>query len=680
MAAAVGDRMSTTTSYKAPSLPSGAATLAPLSKVVRVLGLRSVRLTVKYVGDAALLVLAYYFAYLLRFDGDLLPSYRDLFTYSLPLVVLTKIVLLHTYRLYGYFWRQTSLHELIELFKALSLAALFMTADYAIAVGEIVFPRSIILFDWGLGLLFLTAFRTVPRLVHDNTFPSLASIRQLRHPMRATSKQNVLVYGAGDLGASLMPQIERSFARTKQVLGFIDDDPAKKGMTVRGVEVLGDRSVLAELASRKKIDEIVIAISAISGRQLREIVEHCRRYSKTVQVAPGVDELFMGKVKVSDLRDVQIEDLLGRESAKVDLDEEGLHRFLAGKTILVTGAGGSIGGELCFQILKFRPRKIILFGRGENSIFATKHRLLPHAEGIEIEEVIGDIINYAKLDHVFALRRPELVFHAAADKHVPMMELNPDEAVLNNIIGTKNVLDVATRYGVEKVVCISSDKAVNPTNIMGCCKRVSELLVQSQIGSATVSCAVRFGNVMGSRGSVIPLFKQQIANGGPITLTHPDITRYFMTIPEAVLLVLQAGALSKGGEIFVLEMGQQIKIADLARQMIRLSGVPEDSIEIKYIGLRPGEKLYEELSLADETLHRTDMSKLYRLDPRPVSRVDLEAHVEILKHLGIHMDFEGIRRALKELVPEYQPQDPSYQPNPEVTPAGATALSQLALN
>jgi FlaA1/EpsC-like NDP-sugar epimerase len=287
---------------------------------------------------------------------------------------------------------------------------------------------------------------------------------------------------------------------------------------------------------------------------------------------------------------------------------------------------------------------------------------------VELEEVIGDIINYSKLDHVFAARRPELVFHAAADKHVPMMELNPDEAVLNNIIGTKNVLDAAARYGAAKVVCISSDKAVNPTNIMGCCKRVSELLVQSRVGSGTVSCAVRFGNVMGSRGSVIPLFKKQIADGGPITITHPDITRYFMTIPEAVLLVLQAGALSTGGEIFVLEMGEQIRIADLARQMVRLSGLPEDSIEIKYVGLRPGEKLYEELSFPYETLQRTELVKLYRTDPRPIRRAALEAEVAGLKKMAIDMDFEAIRQALKVLVPEYEPQESS------------AVASQLALN
>lgn len=619
---------------------------------------RPVRLAGKVAGDIALLSLAYYCAFLLRFDGEVLPSFRDTLRYSLPLVVLTKVILLQTFRLYRYFWRQTSVLELFKLFKALSLAALLMTADYALAAGQIAFPRSIILFDWGLGLAFLSAFRTLPRLAHENSVSLFTSNQPLR--LRRTIMgpvHRVLVYGAGDLAATLVPQIERTFAGTKKVIGLIDDDPDVRGMVVHGVEVLGDRTVLPRLAQRGRIDEIVVAISNVSGRQLRDIVEHCREFCANVQIAPGLDELFMGKVKVSDLREVQIEDLLGRECAKVDLDEEALHRFLAGKTIMVTGAGGSIGGELCFQILKFRPAKLILFGRGENSIYATKHRLLPHADGIELEEVIGDIINYSKLDHVFALRRPQLVFHAAADKHVPMMELNPDEAVLNNIIGTQNVLTAAEKYGAEKVVCISSDKAVNPTNIMGCCKRVSELLVQSRT-SPTVSCAVRFGNVMGSRGSVIPLFKRQIADGGPVTITHPDITRYFMTIPEAVLLVLQAGALSTGGEVFLLEMGQPIRITDLAQQMIRLSGLPDDAVEIKYVGLRPGEKMHEELSFPFERLTRTPMPKLYRLEATPtISRAALEAQVLRLKKMGIDMDFPAIRKTLKALVPEYTPQE-----------------------
>ena len=348
-----------------------------------------------------------------------------LFAFSAPLFVPTKVILLHHFGLYRYFWRHTGIPELTLLGKALSLASLFIIADYAIVVGFVTFPRSIILFDWCLSLLALAAFRSLPRLLRDKAVIGL-NPHKVQRELVPTARQNVLLYGAGDLGASLAEQIKTAYSGSKRVLGFIDDDPSLLHMNVHGFEVLGGRRVLPKLVARYgHIDQIVITISAISGRQLDDIVELCRQYSPNVQVAPSLDELFMGKVSVSDLRDVQIGDLLGRESAKVDFNEERLKTFLGGKTILVTGAGGSIGSELCFQILKFRPRKIVLLGRGENSIYATKHRLLPHADGVELEEVIGDIINYSKLDRVFSLRHPELIFHAAADKHVPLMEIEP---------------------------------------------------------------------------------------------------------------------------------------------------------------------------------------------------------------------------------------------------------------
>jgi FlaA1/EpsC-like NDP-sugar epimerase len=617
------------------------------------------RRAIKYLGDIILLTASYYGAFTLRFDGVLPEEYWHLFAFSAPLVVPTKVILLYHFGLYRYFWRHTGIPELTLLGKALSFASLLIIADYAIVVGFVTFPRSIILFDWCLSLLALAAFRSLPRLLRDTRVPGLNPQKVRR--VVPTARQNVLLYGAGDLGASVAEQIKTAYSGSKRVLGFIDDDPALLRMSLHGFEVLGGRSVLPKVVARYgHIDQIVITISAISGKQLDEIVELCRQYSPNVQVAPSLDELFMGKVSVSDLRDVQIGDLLGRESAKVDFNEERLKTFLGGKTILVTGAGGSIGSELCFQILKFRPRKIILLGRGENSIYATKHRLLPHADGVELEEVIGDIINYSKLDRVFRQLRPELVFHAAADKHVPLMEMYPDEAVLNNIIGTHNVLTASLECDAQKVVCISSDKAVNPSSVMGCCKRVTELLVRSQRFSR-VACAVRFGNVMGSRGSVIPLFMKQIADGGPITITDPNITRYFMTIPEAVLLVLQAGSLSRAGEIFLLDMGQPIRLLDLARQMVKLSGLRDEDIPVRFIGLRPGEKLEEELSYPYETLLPTDQAKLSRLDGPSRVPSDLSTRVQQLKMLGISMDFEAIQQTLQEVVPEYRRMMPVRQ-------------------
>ena len=331
---------------------------------------------------------------------------------------------------------------------------------------------------------------------------------------------------------------------------------------------------------------------------------------------------------------------------------------------MVTGAGGSIGSELCFQLLKFGPEELVLLGRGENSIYKVKNRLLPHIEAERLREVIGDIISFPKLDRIFDRFRPQIVFHAAAHKHVPLMELNPDEAVFNNIIGTQNVLTASDKHGVEKVVCISSDKAVNPSSVMGCCKRVAELLVQNYQSVGTVACAVRFGNVLGSRGSVVPLFKQQIENGGPITITHPEIKRYFMTIPEAVLLVLQAGAVSGGGEIFLLEMGEPVRIADLARQMIRLSGQSEEKIPIRCVGLRPGEKLEEELSFAEEEMEQTLIPKLYRVKGKQARRISYEAQVRELTGMAREMDFRGIQDVLRILVPQYSPQT-RYEKTPQ---------------
>jgi len=647
--------------HKTVTMSNPPVTQAPVqsdlfARLFQSLRSRRLRMAIKGVGDALLLAIAYQIAFELRFDGDVPARFRTIFAYSSPLVVLTKVILLYNFHLYHYPWRFTGVNELISLVKAVSLASLFILADYALAVEMISFPRSTILFDWFLSVALLSSFRLIPRLMHDRMMPAAAMPRRSATDAQS-APQNVLLYGAGDFGASLVEQIQRRYGSAKRIIGFIDDDPGLRHMRIHGVEVLGGKSVLPAIAKRQQIHEIIIAISAISGKKLSEIVEACKEVSPNVEVAPGLDEIFGGKVNISDLREVQIEDLLGRASEKVNLDEGQLHAFLGGKTVLVTGAGGSIGSELCFQILKFKPKRLVLFGRGENSIYASKQRLLPHANGTELDEVIGDIINFSKIDHVFGSFKPDLIFHAAADKHVPLMELHPDEAVLNNIIGTRNVLRAAEKHGAAKVVCISSDKAVNPTNVMGCCKRVTELLVQRHGGrrGPTVSCAVRFGNVLGSRGSVIPVFKKQIAEGGPITITDENITRYFMTIPEAVLLVLQAGALSTGGEIFLLEMGKPMRIIDLARQMIRLSGLSEESIPIKIVGLRPGEKMTEELAFPFERQSATAFPKLYVLKGGAQPVLDLEARVDRLKELGISMDFEGIIEILQTLVPEYEP-------------------------
>lgn len=609
---------------------------------------------IKYLGDLTLISLAYYCAFFLRFDGYILPRFWETFTHTLPLVLLVKIVLLHRYHLHDCFWRYTGLKELVALLKVLTFASICITASYALASGEINgIPRSILFLDWFLSLLFLGTFRMFPRILREHPI-SKASFGNRHNNEKTVHRESLILYGAGDLGASLARQIEEGFSKTKSIIGFIDDDPSKSRLRINEIPVLGNRSMLAEVARQKRIDEIIITISAISGQKLNEIVAFCRKFSPSVQVAPSLDELFRGRVQISDLREFQIEDLLGREKAQ--LDEESLGQFLSGRRILVTGAGGSIGSELCFQILKFNPEKLILFGRGENSIYQVRKHLQTHARKNQLEPIIGDVINEGKLDRVLRDHHPQIIFHAAADKHVPLMELNPDEAVLTNIVGTQNVLNSARKHEVEKVVCISTDKAVNPASVMGCCKRITELLVQNQDWGKTIVSTVRFGNVIGSRGSVVPLFKDQIARGGPITLTHPEIKRYFMTIPEAVLLVLQAGAVCEGGEIFLLEMGEPTPIVDLARHMIQLSGLDEEKIAIEFVGLRPGEKLEEELTFSFEEIGKTAVPKLYHLQGKTVAHLHLNQQIRTLKELAIRMDFAGIQEALKKVVPEYRPQ------------------------
>ena len=609
----------------------------------------------KHFGDLFLITLAYYSAFFLRFDGYILPQFFEMFLKSLPLVVVIKVALLQYHHSYDSFWRYTGLPELKLLFRANSLALFFIMASYTLWAGLEGFPRSVFFLDWFLSLCFLSGFRVLPRVVGESRFPNISHLTVGNGKPRIPAKK-VLLYGAGDLGVSIERQIQQTYSGSKKVIGFIDDNPALKDLRIGGVPVLGDRSILPDLARTECIDEILIAISGISGQKLNGIVEHCRQFSSNVQIVPGLNELFLGNVQISDLREVQIEDLLGR--AKVDFDGRQLGSFLGDKRILVTGAGGSIGSELCFQILKFQPSKLILLDRDENSSYEVSNRLLPYVTEDQLEVIVGDVTNSSKLTRVFGRLRPEIVFHAAADKQVPLMELNPDESVFNNIIGTQTVLDVATQSGVGKVICISTDKAVNPSSVMGCCKRVTELLLRSRVSTQTVCCAVRFGNVLGSRGSVVPLFKKQIAQGGPVTVTHPDIKRYFMTIQEAVILVLQAGALSTGGEIFLLDMGEQIRIQDLAQQMIELSGRKNGEVPIEFVGLRPGEKLEEELSFSHETIERTISSRIHRLksNGESVNRLYLRNRIEKLRRLVTEMDFEGIRAVLKDLVPEYRPE------------------------
>lgn len=434
----------------------------------------------------------------------------------------------------------------------------------------------------------------------------------------------VVIVGAGSAGALVAKELAAHPEMGRTAVGFIDDNPAKRGGVLNSLPVLGARSELAEIIERYHVGEVIVAMPSAPGSVIREVMDSCKDLKVKIKTLPGVYELVDGKVSVKQLRDIQIEDLLGREPVDLDLDQIGA--YLAGQTVLVTGAGGSIGSEIVRQITRFKPKSIILLGHGENSIFEIEQELKRRHPNQHTVAVIADIRDEHRIDRVFEEYKPDVVFHAAAHKHVPLMEANPEEALTNNVFGTRNVARSADKHGAKRFVMISTDKAVNPISVMGMSKRAAEMIVQS-IGSTsqTKFMAVRFGNVLGSRGSVVPMFRRQIAEGGPVTVTHPDMTRYFMTIPEAVQLVIQAGAMGKGGEVFALDMGEPIKITQLAEEIVRLSGMePGKDIEIIYTGVRPGEKLFEEILTSEEVAASTKHRKIF------VAK-DAEPDVETLK-------------------------------------------------
>jgi len=440
-------------------------------------------------------------------------------------------------------------------------------------------------------------------------------------------------------------------------VGFLDDDQSKKGMKLLGLPILGRINELGKIVKRNKIDEVLIAIPSAPGKVVRRVVDLAQESGVKHRIVPGIYEILSGKVSISQIRDVDVEDLLRREPVRLRIEE--IARYIEERVVLVTGAGGSIGSEIVRQVARFRPRRVILLGRGENSLYLIEKELQQSWPKLNWRTVVADIRDREKIEYVFSKYEPQVVFHAAAHKHVPMMEENPDEAVFNNIIGTKNVVEVSLASGVERFVNISTDKAVNPTSIMGASKRVAEYIVQiaaSQTGAGKSFVSVRFGNVLGSRGSVIPLFKQQIQRGGPVTVTHPEMTRYFMTIPEAAQLVLQAGGMGNNGAVYVLDMGEPVRIVDLARDLIKLSGlIPGEDIKIEYTGIRPGEKLYEELLTAEEGTEASKHEKIYVAKVTSGTPEVVFRKIEELVSCAHDRNPECIRRVFKELIPTYMP-------------------------
>jgi FlaA1/EpsC-like NDP-sugar epimerase len=587
--------------------------------------------------DAFIVGCTPYVALFIRFEGSVEPQYLIKMLHFLPFVIAVRLITFYFFGLYNRLWRYASINELVAIFLAVTAStAVIMPIMLWVEAG---LPRSIYLLSWLLNIALIGGSRLGVRILYH--------IRQ----RQASRSLNVLIVGAGDAGAMIAREIHQRFYDNKKVIGFIDDDVGKHNQMLYGVRVLGTRDDIVRVVDECQVQEIIIAMPSIGGRLLRQIMRECKKTNCAIKVVPGLYELIDGKASVDQLRNVDLEDLLRRDPVRIDSEQ--IAKYLAGKRVLVTGAGGSVGSELCRQIARLGPANLVLLGKGENSIYEIDRELRGKHPTLPIKPIIADIRDANRINNIFNTYKPEVVFHAAAHKHVPLMEEQPDEAVNNNVFGTKVVAEAAERHGTATFVMISTDKAVNPTSIMGATKRLAELVVNNlSKNSRTKFIAVRFGNVLGSRGSVIPLFRQQIAAGGPVTVTHPDMTRYFMTIPEAAQLVLQAGAIAQGGEVFVLDMGEPVRILDLAHDLIELSGfAPETDIPIVFTGIRPGEKLFEELLTAEEGTMASKHEKIYVANLRPISKDRLSRGLEKLKKLSAAEDVVAV---LEELVPYYR--------------------------
>ena len=614
--------------------------------------------------DICLVAAAYLLAYLLRFEGKIPSEEWEVVRSTLPYIVPIKLLIFYFFGLYGGMWRYTSVVDLFNVVKAtLTSSGLIILAILFIYRFQ-GFPRSVFIIDGFLTFILIGGLRVTVRLLlseQERGFHPLRQIFQLRSEKRFTRpKKSLLIIGAGDAGEKMLREIRDNPRLNYEVAGFLDDDSTKKGMRIHGVPVLGPVSKIHDMAFRDEMDEILIALPSASAKQMKRIVEACEATGLKTRTTPGIGELIDGKVSFKTIREVSFEDLLGRDP--VNLDLEIIESYLTDKTVLISGAGGSIGSELCRQITKFNVKNLILLDKAENNLFHIEMEFRQRFPTTPITPIIGDVKYKNSLTNLFEAYHPQVIFHAAAYKHVPMMELNPWEAVYNNVVGTRNIAEASHQFGVERFIFVSTDKAVRPVSVMGATKRVAEMITSCYAtqsnGPAAAGrfLAVRFGNVIGSEGSVVHLFKRQIERFGPVTVTHPEMTRYFMTIPEACKLILQAGAMGEGGEIFILDMGTPIKIVDMARDLIRGSGFkPDVDIEVKFIGLRPGEKLHEELITEGEGIVRTPNEKLFVLKGGTCEFGWLCQKIEELVKLAYYQDEEGIKRKLKEIVPEYQP-------------------------
>lgn len=600
----------------------------------------NIRTSLAFAHDVAASTIAWVLAYLLRFNFDMPEKFLHEMWRMLVLVIPVQTFIFWYFGLYRGIWRYASLPDLKRIVIAIVIAAMAAPLLLLLSRMDAVLPRSVLILDPILLILLMGGSRLAYRFWKEHRLYGLTNLQA----------EPVLVLGAGDAAVTLVKELARS--REWRVVGLLDDNPKKSGRQLQGVKVLGKLDELPTWATRLGVQNAIIAMPSVAHNVRKRAVEICATAGIKVMTVPSFNDLMSGKVTVSQIRRVELDDLLGRDP--VVLDDIGLLDLLSNQVVMVSGAGGSIGSELCRQIAKFKPRLLVLLELNEFSLYRIEQEFCEQFPETSVVCAVGDVKNRARLDQLLEKYSPSVVFHAAAYKHVPLMEIeNAWEAVQNNVLGTFTLAEAAIAHGVGKFVLISTDKAVNPTNVMGSSKRLAEMVCQAlQRPSGTRFVMVRFGNVLGSTGSVIPKFSEQIARGGPVTVTHPEITRYFMSIPEAAQLVLQAGLMGKGGEIFVMEMGEPVKIADLARQMIRLSGFGEDEIGIEYTGLRPGEKLYEELLADDEHTLPTPHPKLRIAQARQADGEWLKRLCGWLNTSTMQGDIE-VKRMLKVWVPEY---------------------------
>ncbi len=599
--------------------------------------------------DVAVAGLSFYLSFLIIGSGHIIEAGWNSFFYGLLIMMAARLIVFNFSNIYRGIMKYASIDDLKNIFRAVSIGSIVFVVAFLILRGMGFkpfqdFPRWVLIIDWLLNVVFIGGSRFMVR-----------ALRSYR-PSAVPEATRVLIVGAGDAGESILREIHFNPRSMMEVVGLVDDDPNKLHKQIHGVVVVGSTNELSSVFSSYDVDQLLIAIPNASAELMRRIVEQCRKYNVTFRKLPAVRDLIDGRVSISQLKDVQLEDLLGRDPVKLDLPLIG--RFVSEKVVLVSGAAGSIGSELCRQLLNFGPARLICLDHNENGLYALMQEFSDRPDRDRIVPVVGSITEQSRMDWSFSHYKPAVVFHAAAHKHVPMMERNRDEAVRNNVKGTRVLAEAADRHGVEKFVMISTDKAVNPTSTMGVCKRVAELVVKDlNSRSETQFMTVRFGNVLGSAGSVIPLFRSQINRGGPVTITHPDIERYFMTIFEAVQLVIQAAAFGKGGETFVLDMGTPMKIIDMARNLITLSGLQENvDIEIEVVGLRQGEKMTEELWINGENLQPTPHAKINVAEPeKELDSSELDQSVNGLLACVDKGDDAGILSGLKSLVPTYSP-------------------------